>query len=55
MNPSDVTLREVVEEYLKDHGYVQSPDDDSYWFPPDGMWADKIIPTIIDCFYREDS
>jgi hypothetical protein len=51
---SDPTLREVIEETLIEKGYRQT-EDPAYWEPPDAMWADKLIPTIIDCLNREDS
>lgn len=48
-----MTLRETIESYLESVGYERSELDPAYWFPPDGQWSDKLIPTIIDCLSRE--
>lgn len=51
---SDPTLREVIVEYLEEHGYERTADP-SYWTVTrgDDHYCDKLVPMVIDCLEKE--
>lgn len=50
------SLREVIEDYLANHGYQQAPSDPAYWTVRrgDDFYTDKLLPMVVDCLEAED-